>query len=186
MKDKTTGSVIKSLQKILAEARNCQYILSDNGAEFTLQELASFLESQGIKHQFTAPYSPQSNGVLERWHRFMNNVVCLCDPIRMNNEWEGAVLAALKAYHSIPHAATGESPYFLCHKQDPVLHLDKLLPIILRNFNHDDSTAAKVTQQIQAAFGLARKNVCLSRLRNKPCSVKQPESPLKVGDMVTI
>lgn len=44
-------------------------IRSDRGGEFIAGELKSFLKSEGIKQQFTAPYTPQQNGVAERKNR---------------------------------------------------------------------------------------------------------------------
>ena len=42
---------------------------SDNGGEFTTQELKTFLISKGIFHVFTAPYNPEQNGTAERANR---------------------------------------------------------------------------------------------------------------------
>ena len=44
-------------------------VRSDNGTEFknTLDE--EFLDEEGIKHEFSTPYTPQQNGVVERKNR---------------------------------------------------------------------------------------------------------------------
>lgn len=44
-------------------------IRSDNGGEYIAQDLRSFLKTKGIRQQFTAPYTPQQNGVAERKNR---------------------------------------------------------------------------------------------------------------------
>jgi transposase InsO family protein len=41
-------------------------IRSDNGSEFKNLQVEEFLEEEGIKHEFSAPYMPQQNGVVER------------------------------------------------------------------------------------------------------------------------
>lgn len=41
-------------------------IRSDNGTEFTNHILNSFLVSKGISHNFSGPYTPQQNGVVEQ------------------------------------------------------------------------------------------------------------------------
>jgi transposase InsO family protein len=41
-------------------------IRSDNGFEFKNLQVEEFLEEEGIKHEFSAPYTPQQNGVVER------------------------------------------------------------------------------------------------------------------------
>jgi hypothetical protein len=38
-------------------------IRSDNGTEFKNSQIESFLEEEGIKHEFSSPYTPQQNGV---------------------------------------------------------------------------------------------------------------------------
>jgi transposase InsO family protein len=41
-------------------------IRSDNGTEFKNSQIKGFLEEEGIKHEFSSPYTPQQNGVVER------------------------------------------------------------------------------------------------------------------------
>jgi transposase InsO family protein len=42
---------------------------SDNRTEFKNSQNESFLEEEGIKHEFSSPYTPQQNGVVERKNR---------------------------------------------------------------------------------------------------------------------
>jgi transposase InsO family protein len=44
-------------------------IRSDNGTEFKNSQIKGFLEDEGIKHEFSSPYTPQQNGVVERKNR---------------------------------------------------------------------------------------------------------------------
>jgi hypothetical protein len=44
-------------------------IRSDNGSEFKNLEVEEYHEEEGIKHEFSAPYMPQQNGVVERKNR---------------------------------------------------------------------------------------------------------------------
>ncbi|KAI3700123.1 hypothetical protein L2E82_44740 [Cichorium intybus] len=44
-------------------------VYSDNGSEFKNQTLDGFLKKKGISHNFSAPYTPQQNGVVERRNR---------------------------------------------------------------------------------------------------------------------
>jgi hypothetical protein len=41
-------------------------IRSGNGSEFKNLQVEEYLEEEGIKHEFSAPYTPQQNGVVER------------------------------------------------------------------------------------------------------------------------
>ena len=42
---------------------------TDNGGEYVTNDLKEFLKQKGIVHEFTPPYSPESNGVAERLNR---------------------------------------------------------------------------------------------------------------------
>jgi hypothetical protein len=44
-------------------------IRSDNVSEFKNLQVEEFIEEEGIKHEFSAPYTPQQNGVVERKNR---------------------------------------------------------------------------------------------------------------------
>ena len=182
--DKTSASAIQALHLILADAVNCKELLTDNGPEFTSEEFQSFLRNCGIKHCRTAPYSPMSNGALERWHRFLNQVVRMSDGVREGNSWEDSVVAAYKAYRIMPHTSSGESPYFLVRGEDPNLVLDNWMPTLTRSTGRM-LMDLEVRKQLQIAFGIARKNICLSRLRNKGKTTESP-AEYNVGDLVTI
>jgi hypothetical protein len=44
-------------------------IRSDNGTELKNSQIEGFLEKEGIKHEFSSPYTPQQNVVVERKNR---------------------------------------------------------------------------------------------------------------------
>ncbi|XP_066167815.1 uncharacterized protein [Oryza sativa Japonica Group] len=41
-------------------------VRSDNGGEFKNTQVEEFLDEEGIKHEFSAPYDPPQNGIVER------------------------------------------------------------------------------------------------------------------------
>jgi transposase InsO family protein len=61
----------ETLKGFLRRAQNefglrIKKIRSDNGTEFKNSQIEGFLEDEGIKHEFSSPYTPQQNGVVER------------------------------------------------------------------------------------------------------------------------
>jgi len=44
-------------------------IISDNGPQFMAKDFKEFIRITGMTHVRTAPYYPQSNGKIERWHK---------------------------------------------------------------------------------------------------------------------
>jgi transposase InsO family protein len=66
----------ETLKRFLRRAQNelglrIKNIRSDNGTEFNNSQIEGFLEEEeeGIKHEFSFPYTPQQNGVVERKNR---------------------------------------------------------------------------------------------------------------------
>ena len=47
-------------------------IISDNGPQFIARDFRDFIRLSGMTHVRTAPYSPQSNGKLDRWNQTLN------------------------------------------------------------------------------------------------------------------
>ena len=47
-------------------------LLSDNGSSYVAGDLAKWLEDKGIEHVRGAPYHPQTQGKIERWHQTLN------------------------------------------------------------------------------------------------------------------
>jgi transposase InsO family protein len=69
LKDKSQTQ--ETLKGFLRRAQNefvlrIKRIRSDNGSEFKNSQIEGFLEDEGIKHEFSSPYTPQQNGVVER------------------------------------------------------------------------------------------------------------------------
>jgi len=52
-------------------------LLSDNGSSYVATDLASWLDSQGIKHIRGTPHHPMTQGKIERRHQTMKNRILL-------------------------------------------------------------------------------------------------------------
>lgn len=48
-------------------------IITDNGPQFVSKDFKSFINICDMTHVTTAPYYPQSNGKIERWHRSLKH-----------------------------------------------------------------------------------------------------------------
>ena len=76
--------VTKTL-KLALEASGCDganvvhepRLLSDNGSSYISGDLADRLENQGMDHVRGAPYHPQTQGRIERWHQTLKNRILL-------------------------------------------------------------------------------------------------------------
>ena len=78
------GDVTDTLELALA-ASGCDQatvlhkprLLSDNGSSYVAGDLAKWLEDKGMDHVRGAPFHPQTQGKIERWHQTMKNRVLL-------------------------------------------------------------------------------------------------------------
>jgi transposase InsO family protein/transposase-like protein len=52
-------------------------LLSDNGPSYISGDLAEYLADKGMKHTRGAPYHPQTQGKIERWHQTLKNRILL-------------------------------------------------------------------------------------------------------------
>uniref|UniRef100_A0A183CGH4 Integrase catalytic domain-containing protein n=1 Tax=Globodera pallida TaxID=36090 RepID=A0A183CGH4_GLOPA len=66
MNTTTSAATIKVLRSVIYRSGVPEEIVSDNGTQFRSAEFAGFCEEFGIKHTFTPPFHPQSNGQVER------------------------------------------------------------------------------------------------------------------------
>jgi transposase InsO family protein len=78
LQDKTeTQEVLKKFLKMEQNEFDAKVkkIRSDNGTEFKNTQVENFLDEEGIKHEFLAPYTPQQNRTGERKNRTLIEMV---------------------------------------------------------------------------------------------------------------
>jgi transposase InsO family protein len=69
-KSKTQGTLKCFLRRAQNEFElKVKKIRNYNGSKFKNIQVEEYLEEEGIKHEFSAPYTPQKNGVVERKNR---------------------------------------------------------------------------------------------------------------------
>jgi len=52
-------------------------LLSDNGSSYVAEDLARWLKRKDMEHVRGAPYHPQTQGKIERWHQTLKNRILL-------------------------------------------------------------------------------------------------------------
>lgn len=94
---------------------------TDGGGEYQ-RELSPLLRNQGIEHQQTTPYLPQSNGVAERLNRSLNEAVraMLFQANMPQSWWAEAILHAVYLKNRLPHSGIRDNtPYKLWYNRFP-------------------------------------------------------------------
>ena len=73
-------------------------LLSDNGSSYISADLAEWLEDKKIEHIRGAPYHPQTQGKIERWHQTLKNRVLL-NNYYLPRELEAEIAAFVERYN---------------------------------------------------------------------------------------
>ncbi len=74
-------------------------LLSDNGPCYMSRELADYLEDKGMTHTRGAPYHPQTQGKIERWHQTLKNRILL-ESYFLPGDLEGHIAAFVGHYNN--------------------------------------------------------------------------------------
>jgi hypothetical protein len=91
---------------------------TDGGGEYTSKKFAEYLISEGIIKEATTPYSPQSNGVVERANRtIMDGVRCMPGDAGLSKMyWPFAVSVVVYLKNWSPtRSVVGKTPYEAWH-----------------------------------------------------------------------
>ena len=104
-RDMTTDSLIEVVQEAVDKTGMTEVpmadrtsLLSDNGSGYVSRGFRDYLHLVGIKHILAAPFHPQTNGKLERYHQSIKRDVKQV-PYEMPSVLEAAI-AAFVAYYN--------------------------------------------------------------------------------------
>ncbi|WP_240932083.1 IS3 family transposase, partial [Parasedimentitalea denitrificans] len=91
-------------------------LLSDNGSSYVSGDLAEWLQDKGMKHSRGAPYHPQTQGKIERWHQTLKNRILL-ENYFLPGDLEGQIEAFVdhynhQRYHESLNNVTPADVYF--------------------------------------------------------------------------
>ena len=106
--------------RIISQHGTPRELLTDHGTPFVSHVIAGLCRRYGVRRLMSTPYTPQSNGIVERFMGYLKNaLITLID--QKPKSWDEHVSAVLFAYRATPHPETGESPFFLNKGYDPVV-----------------------------------------------------------------
>ena len=142
---------------------------SDQGREFEGRVFKHLVEMLGATKTRTAPYRPQSDGLVERFNRTLLNMLSVF--VHDNpTDWDEHLPYVLSAYRSSVHSSTNCTPNSLVYARDTNLPLDLILPT-----SRSDHLKAQnypqyvqwIRQALQSAHTFARKHLGKALVRQK-------------------
>jgi len=75
-------------------------LLSDNGSSYVAGDLGKWLEDKNMEHVRGAPYHPQTQGKIERWHQTLKNRILL-DNYYLPGDLEQQINAFVEHYNHV-------------------------------------------------------------------------------------
>ena len=125
------------LKKFARRAQNefdvkIKRVRSDNGTKFKNTNIEEFLDEKGIKQEFSVPYTPLQNGIVERKNRTLIEAVrAMLDEYKTPiNYWAEAVNVACHAINRLYlHKKREKTAYELLTDKKPKVHYFRVLDL---------------------------------------------------------
>ena len=158
-------------------------LITDQGRSFESQVMKELCSLLGIERVRTTAYHPQTDGLCERTHAILLQIVSLYVQ-QHPQDWEDFLPLALFAYRSSTHTTLGISPFRALYGVEPKLPLDTIFPagpesqfpIINRIRDEISQIQPKLALRLQAA----------QQRQATQYDKKLFDPPLKEGDHVLL
>ena len=160
-------------------------ILTDNGTEFKNKLWTEVYEKLQTEHKVTLIYSPQCNGRIEGFHRFLKS--CIAKQLENRVEWDDLVWKATAAYNFFPTESSGMAPFFLMFGREAnVKH--NLLASEKPKYMGTDESMINLELMNKLYLVVAHNLHEARRARDKNCSRDIPRECdiLRLGDNVLV
>ena len=138
----------------------------------------------GIQRIHTSSYHPESNGVVERWHRTLHKGLSHLVN-HSHTDWDIQVPFFLMGYRSTPHTTTGYSPFNLLHGRDVTSRQRKPEAKVGTNARDIDQRVESLKASLRSAFRSVKWANKKSHQKNKNYHVQRTKNrEFVVGDLV--
>ncbi|KAK1695385.1 hypothetical protein QYE76_012082 [Lolium multiflorum] len=163
---------------------------TDNGTEFKNYTMQEFADDEGIKHEFSAPYTPQQNGVVQRKNRIIIEMArtMLSEFNSPHNFWGEAIsTAVLTPTGSSSAPSTTKTPYELLtgNDDDPssaIKHMGigHIRPMEVHSDDQSDGIEVSSSPQVEPSSTQVEPSSAtqdVSSTQDEPHPEEQEESP---------
>ena len=180
LKSKHAEDIIKAyINHICCPFGPSRKILTDNGTEFKNKLWTEVFDKLKTEQKFTPIYSPQCNGRIEGFHKFLKATVA--KQLETRIEWDDLVWKATAAYNFFPMESSGLAPFF--GREAAVKHT--LLES--ENPKYLGTEDGMINVGLMAKLNLHNLNEAKkARDRNKKGKTPKEPEKLKIGDNVLI
>ena len=127
LRDHSAETVSRVLyERVIGYFGRPRKILSDKGTEFTSRIWTELMELLGIQQLLTSPYYPQGNGIRERSHQTVSNIIHAHLVNRNDRGWIDVLPGVMLAYNEMEQGHHGYSASQVMWGQGMNLPIDLL------------------------------------------------------------
>ena len=149
--------------------------MSDGGGEYTSKEFKQYLKEEGIIQKITPPYTPQRNGVAERFNRtIIEKVRCMLKTNNLNKEfWGEAANTANRIRNCSPTKTKQKCPEEEFSGQTPDLTKLKTFgcKVMIKNKKEGTKLDDKATEGLMLGYNEDNKTFRVWDLKRKKVTV---------------
>ena len=178
-----------TIATVLVDGFFCRYgvpysLHSDRGAQFESKLFQLLCEMLDVRKTRTTAYRPQSDGLVERMNRTIENMLS-AHVNEYHTNWDEHLQRCLLAYRSSIHSSTKETPAMLMFGRELILPVDLVFGTSQEQPLTVNEYVRKVRRSIQTAHTHARKAGAVAQRRQKALYDKRSRKPgIVVGDSV--
>jgi Integrase zinc binding domain/Integrase core domain len=139
-----------------------KYLLSDRGTHFRNEVVDALLEKFQVRHLYSTPYHPQTNGLVERFNR------TLCESLAKltqgEKDWDDFITPILFGYRTSKQASTKFTPFYLVYGRTPQMPHMEMDEIMEGNML---DRLYQLTEELPTAQGTAQENIRKAQRKQK-------------------
>jgi hypothetical protein len=189
MADQKSATIAKAFMTGFVCRHGVPYaLISDKGANLLSEGMKEIYQACNIRKYDTAPYSPQSDGLVENCNKQIQEHLAML--VEGNQrDWDDQLPFALFALRNTMHLSTGETPYYLLYGQDPFLPLDRALQrkpspyLDIEDYSYSEALQVRLsTAWDRAQTNINRAQAAQKTQHDKHVQTKEPQ----IGKFVVI
>ena len=131
---------------------------SDMGAQFESRVVKEMCNMLNISKTHKTPYHPQSDGLVERANRTIQNMLTAATNTQAEN-WESCLPKVCLAYNTSKHMSTGYIPFYLMFGRQPKMPLDIIYGMAPGQVVEHCQYVANLRKTMELAYQLTCENM---------------------------
>ena len=157
-------------------------ILTDNGTEFKNKLWEEVYKLIRTEHRVTPVYSPQCNGRIEGFHKFLKATIG--KQLQGSLEWDSLVWKATAVYNIFPTQSSKHAPFFLMFGREAAVNHMLLASESPKYLGFDEGILN--IKLLQNLFHIVGYNLAKSRGERDPKTNNREPTYLKIGQNVLV